>query len=198
MDRLTESVMQASRLAGEHAHARCTGNCRGGDFAYGQVPDGWREQMKALAARYGYGFVRSYKPAQINGSGCNGMTTGPIRTYGQVAEARQLGIAGHTIYYRPEGNEAMEFAVAAHELSHALLGHPDKREADEFECELPVRLASVAVCEQAGLSTGQLAICQLTSRMLRWGKIRSDHQVDAIASARIIGQALNSKSYALA
>lgn len=202
MDRLTESVMQASRLADEHARGHCCSrHCPDSDYAFGQVPDGWQAQLKALAARYGYGFERSYKPVQVNGPSCNGMTTGPVTTYGQIMEARRVGIAGHTVYYRPEHTEAQEFSVAAHEVAHALLGHPDMRaeSSDSFESEMPVRLASIAVCEQAGLTTGQGAICQLVMRMQGNGKsIRADHQVDAIASARIIGQALNSKSYALA
>ena len=196
-DQLMESVISGARAAQIHAAGHCCAQCCGNrDFCFGYAPTGWEGKLSRLAAKLGYSFHRDWTPVQASGPGCNGYTTGSFRDLPFEArlECRQLGITEYSIHYRPEPNNAQEFAVAVHECAHAVLGHPElpKGRDGEFENEMPVRLATQAVCAAAGLRNTRMHTCQMTQRMLNFGRdITLEHQNAGLIAARVISEALS-------
>ena len=198
-DTLMESVISGARAAQVHAAGHCCAqHCGNRDFCFGYAPAGWEGRLSQLAGRLGYSFHRDWLPVMASGEGCNGFTTGSFRDLPFEArlECRNLGITEYSIHYRPEPNNAQEFAVAVHECAHAVLGHPhwkDKGDVSrEFEGEIPVRLATQAVCAAAGLRNTSMHTCQMTQRMKRFGRdITLEHQNAGLIAARVITEALS-------
>ena len=193
MDQLTDAILAASQAVERHALEHCCSHsCPGGEYVYGMVPDGWLARLAVLAKKSGYTMYRSDKPRLLNGDGCLGFTVSKPRNFAQALEMSTKGIEPYSIHFRPDSSEAEQFSVVAHEITHALLGHADTHRFDDYEHEIPARLASLAVCEKAGLQTGQQAICQMTRRMRDTG-VRPDHQHAALHAARLIDEALGAE-----
>jgi len=196
-DQMLESVLSTAQMARNHVpHCCCAEHCHARHYAYGAVAPGWEKNLAALARDHGYTFHRDMLPEVTGGSGCSGFITGSFSNLPFEArqEARQLGLKEYSIHYKPS-TRAEEFSVAVHELAHAVLGHPETdvpAHLLEFDHEMPVRLASVAVCKAAGLKTGRMAICQLATRMRRYGRaITLEHQNAGLIAARVIGKSLS-------
>lgn len=196
-DTLLESVAGAAQMAERHIpDCCCAEHCHARRYAYGPVAPGWEPKLARLASSVGYTFHRDHLPEIASGPACSGFTTGSLRTLPFAArmEARNLGITEYSIHYKPEASKAEEFSVAVHELAHAVLGHPDDPQIghDLFDHEMPVRLASVAVCKAAGLKTGRMAVCQMSQRMAKHRRtISLEHQNAGLIAARVITEALS-------
>ena len=195
-DQMLESVLSTAQMARNHVPHCCAEHCHARHYAYGAIAPGWERKLAELARQHGYSFHRDHLPEVTAGPGCSGFTVGSFRglSFQERREVANLGIAEYSIHYKPS-TRAEEFSVAVHELAHAVLGHPDHElppQVREFEHEMPVRLASVAVCKAAGLKTGRMAICQLATRMRRYGRaITLEHQNAGLIAARVIGKSLS-------